>query len=139
MFFISDTHREKLCFTQFSTRTVAWLLLTFFLCLHNQLTSIISLHVWKMWLIKQTVKMNTCSFEQVLRQIFGQFFFLNTGKRFYLEVSFQTQQKEHRFFEKTVIGTFKIALSLRNRHVFMWQSLKIFNAFTVLTLKQKLW
>ena len=34
---VSDTHREKLCFTQFSTRMETWLLLTFFMCLHNQL------------------------------------------------------------------------------------------------------
>ena len=25
-------------------------------------------------------------------------FFLNTGKRFFVEVSFKSQQKEHRFF-----------------------------------------
>ena len=36
----NDTHREKLCFTQFSTRMPAWLLVTFFICLHNQLSSI---------------------------------------------------------------------------------------------------
>ena len=35
-----DTHREKLCFTQFSTRMAGWLLLTFFICLHNKLSSI---------------------------------------------------------------------------------------------------
>ena len=29
---IYGTHREKHCFTQFSTRMVAWLLLTFFIC-----------------------------------------------------------------------------------------------------------
>ena len=27
---VNDTHRERLCFTQFSTRMTAWLLLTFF-------------------------------------------------------------------------------------------------------------
>ena len=31
---------EKLCFIQFSTRMANWLLLTFFICLHNQLSSI---------------------------------------------------------------------------------------------------
>ena len=36
---INDTQREKLCFTQFSTRTAIWLPLTFFICLHNQLSS----------------------------------------------------------------------------------------------------
>ena len=30
IFFLNDTYREKLCFTQFRTRMAAWLLLTFF-------------------------------------------------------------------------------------------------------------
>ena len=41
--------------TQFSTGMARWLLLTFFICLHNQLSSIhpiISTDVWKMWFIK---------------------------------------------------------------------------------------
>ena len=33
----NDTRREKLCFAQFSIRVTACLLLTFFVCLHNQL------------------------------------------------------------------------------------------------------
>ena len=37
---LNDAHRERLCFTQFSTRMAAWLLLTFFICLHDQLSSI---------------------------------------------------------------------------------------------------
>ena len=51
---IDDTHMEKLCFTQFSTRMAAWLLLTFFICLHNHLNYIYSIipykstDVWKM-------------------------------------------------------------------------------------------
>ena len=36
---VNDTHREILCFIQFSTRMAAWLLLTFFICLYNQLNS----------------------------------------------------------------------------------------------------
>ena len=32
---------EKLCFVQFITRMAGWLLLTFLICLHNQLSSII--------------------------------------------------------------------------------------------------
>ena len=35
---LNDTHREELCFTQFSTKMATWLLLTFFICLHNQLS-----------------------------------------------------------------------------------------------------
>ena len=37
------TLTEKSFFTQFSTRTFAWLLLTFFKCLHNQLSSMHSI------------------------------------------------------------------------------------------------
>ena len=40
-FCFNDTHREKLCFTQFSTIIFwnrSWLLLTFLLCLYNQLS-----------------------------------------------------------------------------------------------------
>ena len=38
---LNDTHREKLCFIQISTRMAGWLLLTFLICLHNELSSII--------------------------------------------------------------------------------------------------
>ena len=38
-FFVNDTHSEKLCFTQLVveefTEIEAWLVLTFFICLHN--------------------------------------------------------------------------------------------------------
>ena len=50
----NDTHREKLCFTQFSTRTTAWLLLTLFVCLQNQLRSIYSIIAY--WSIKMFEK-----------------------------------------------------------------------------------
>ena len=36
----NNTHREKVCFTQFSARMAASLLLTFFKYLHNQLSPI---------------------------------------------------------------------------------------------------
>ena len=36
---INDTYKEKLCFNKFSTRMAAWQLLSFFICLHNQLSS----------------------------------------------------------------------------------------------------
>ena len=38
-----------------------------------------------------------------------------------------------------VLGNFKIALRLRDWHVFMWQSAKISNVFNTLTLKQIFW
>ena len=43
------------------------------------------------------------------------------------------------FLYKTVLGIFKIALHLRDRHVFAWQSLGISNVFNTLTLKQVFW
>ena len=39
----NDNHRENLHFTHISTIMAAWLLLTFFICLHNQLSSIHSI------------------------------------------------------------------------------------------------
>ena len=42
---LNDTHmKEFLCFTEFSTK-ISWLLLTFFICLHNQLSSFNSIIV----------------------------------------------------------------------------------------------
>ena len=38
-----------------------------------------------------------------------------------------------------VLGIFKVALLLRDQHVFMWQSLKILNVFNTLLLKQIFW
>ena len=38
-----------------------------------------------------------------------------------------------------VLGIFKIALRLRDWHVFMWQSVKVSNVFKTLTLKQIFW
>ena len=97
---VNDTHRGDWCFTQFSTGMAGWLLLIFLICLHNQLSSIhsiISTDVWKMWFIILTVKMDGCSFQQVYGKIWVSFC-LNTGKRFFLEVLFSSQQKEHMFF-----------------------------------------
>ena len=81
-------------------------------------------------------KMSSCSFQQVLRQNFDLVLVLTQENTFSLEVSFSRQQKDHRFFLKTVLGNFKIALRLRDRYIFMWQSLEIFNIFNTLTLKQ---
>ena len=66
-------------------------------------------------------------------------FCFNIGKRFFLEFPFWSQQKEHRFFSKTVLGIFKIALRLRDWHVSMSQSVKVCNVFNTLTLIQIFW
>ena len=46
---INDTHRENLSFTHISTIMAAWLLLTFYICLHNQLTCIHSIITYQMY------------------------------------------------------------------------------------------
>ena len=38
-----------------------------------------------------------------------------------------------------MLGIFKIALRLRDWHVFVWQSVKVSNVFNTLTLKQIFW
>ena len=38
---VNDTHREKLCFTQFSIRMAVWLILTVLICFHNQFKNVI--------------------------------------------------------------------------------------------------
>ena len=38
-----------------------------------------------------------------------------------------------------VLGILKIALGLRDRHIFMWQSVKVLNVFNTLTLIQIFW
>ena len=78
---VNDTHKGKLCFTQFSTKTAAWLLLTLFICLHNQLSflnSIITYYRVQMFekcdsSYRQQKKMNGCSFQNVLWQNMGWF------------------------------------------------------------------
>ena len=72
--------------------------------------------------------MNGCSFQQVLRKNLG--WFLS---------SFESLQKEHRYFYKTGLGIFTIVLYLRDRHDFMLQSAEILNDFNNLTLKQIFW
>ena len=38
-----------------------------------------------------------------------------------------------------MLGIFKIAVRLKDRHVFIWQSVEILNDFNTLTLKQIFW
>ena len=64
---------------------------------------------------------------------------LNIRERFSLELLFSNQQKDHRFLKETVIGIFKIALRLKDRNIFMWQSLEILNVFNTLILRQIFW
>ena len=122
----------------------AWLLLTFFLCLHNQSSSIHSTVTNEK--VQMFEKGDSSNRQKTKAAPFGMFYFkiwvgfcLNTGKRFFLEASIYNQQKLLQFFQKTVQRIFKIALCLRDRNVFMWQSLEILNIFNTLNLNQIFW
>ena len=84
---------------------VGWLLLIFFVCLHNQLSSIhfsISSYTCLKNVIHQIDSKNDgCSFQQDLRENLGLFLSLHTGK----------------FIFKSTEGT--LALCLRDQHVFV--------------------
>ena len=54
----NDTHREKLRFTKFSTKMAAWLLLDFFICLRNHLSSIHSIVTYQKVCFKIVVLRN---------------------------------------------------------------------------------
>ena len=120
----------------------AWLLLTFFISLHNQLSSVSSIITYEYRCLKNFIhqlKMNDCSFQQVLLQKLGWLLSWHWKTLFLIEVSFSSQRKEHRFFWKMVVGIFTIGLRFWDRHVFIWQSMKILNDFNTLTLKQIFW
>ena len=97
---------RKNCFTQFSTRMAALLLLTFF----NMFTRTIEFYtfhyhdVLKVQMFEKYDSSNRqIDFKLVVpfSKFYGKIwadFCLNTGKCFIIEVSFQSQQKEHRFF-----------------------------------------
>ena len=145
---INGTHREKLRFTQFTRRNYwnkSLATSTFFICLHNQLVSIHSLHI-TLSHIKEYRCLNkaihqiditwtVALFRNIYRKIWVGFC-LNIGKRFVLQVSFLIQHKVLRLFSKTMLGTFETAFHLRDQHIFIWRSLGILNVFNAITLKQ---
>ena len=83
-------------------------------------------------------KMYGCSFHQPLGEIWVGFC-LNTRKRFALEVFVLKPRERAWILLKTILGIYKIALRLRDGHVFMWQPLGILNVFTTLCLKLIFW
>ena len=83
-------------------------------------------------------KIYGCSFHQLLGKIWVRFR-LNTGKHFALEVFVLKPQERAWTLLNTNLGIYKIALRLRDRHVFMWQPLEILNVFTTLFLKLIFW
>ena len=117
--FLTMLAEKDLMFHSFSTRMTGWLLLIFFICLHNQLSSIHSIIFADVFHQKNVIQIDSKNGWLLLSASFTAKFCLNTGNRFFLEVSFSSQQKVHRFFYKTVLGIFKIALHWRDRHGFM--------------------
>ena len=69
----------------------------------------------------------------------GLVFVLTLENTFSQRFHFKTNRKSIGSSKKTVLGIFKIALRLRDRHVFMLQSVKVSNVFNTLTLKQIFW
>ena len=66
-------------------------------------------------------------------------FCLNTGKRFFFRFHFKDNRKSIDSSKKKVLGIFKIAVRLRDRHVFIWQSVEVLNDSNTLTLKHIFW
>ena len=81
-------------FTQFNTSFAAWLILTFSICLHNQLSSIHLLpHMKEYRCLKKVIHQIDSNYEWLLllASFCGKIwvcFCLDTGKCFFLEVSF---------------------------------------------------
>ena len=123
-----------------------WLLLTFFICLHNQLSSFNSIIV---------VMSEKRVHQNILDQIESKnewlllpvaftaklalIFVLTFENAFSESFHFKANRKSIGSSKKSVLGIFKIALRLRNRHVFMSQSVKVSNVFNILTFKQIFW
>ena len=97
---INDTHRERLAFHSIQYRN-SWLAAPDFFHMFAQLIKFYTfLHQYRCLknVIPQTDSKNRfLLLSASLRQNWVSFC-LNTGKRLFLEVSFSSQQKEHRFF-----------------------------------------
>ena len=66
-------------------------------------------------------------------------FCLSTETAFSYRFHFKDNRKGIGSSKETVLEIFKMAIRLRDRHVFMWQSVEILNVFNTLILKQKFW
>ena len=62
---------------------------------------------------------------------FGLVFVLTLKSAFSRRFHFQDNRKSIGSSKKTVLEIFKIALRLRDRHVFMWRSVKILSIFSI--------
>ena len=124
----------------------AWLLLTFFICLQNQLSSTYSIFIYlRVLMFKQTKwfikswfnrqKTNSYSFQQLLPQNLS--WFLSSHMKMLCPRGYilKPTERAYKFFLKTVLKILKIALRWNDHHVFMWQLVEVLNIFSTLTLK----
>ena len=116
----NNTHRGNFCLTQSSTISRSSANSEFF-HMFTQLIKFYTLHchIYRIQMFEQgdssnKQQMNGYSFQQLLKQHLSWIL-----KRFLFEVSFQSQQENHIFFYHMVLGIFKIAHHLIDRHVFM--------------------
>ena len=82
--------------------------------------------------------MNRWSFQQSFTPKFGLFFVLTLEKDFSERFHFKANRKS-KGSSKKITRVFKIALRLRGRPIFRWQSEEISNVFNTLTLRQIFW
>ena len=127
----------------------AWLLLTFFICLQNQLSSTYPIFIYlRVLMFKQTKwfikswfnrfnrqKTNSYSFQQLLPQNLS--WFLSSHMKMLCPRGYilKPTERAYKFFLKTVLKILKIALRWNDHHVFMWQLVEVLNIFSTLTLK----
>ena len=96
---LTNTHRERLVLHSIQYRN-GWLAASDLFYMFTQSIKFYTFHYQHRCLKNLIHQINSKNgrllFQQALRQNFG--FCLNTGKYFFLELSFSSQQKEHRFF-----------------------------------------
>ena len=112
-----------MCFTQFSTRMATWLLLTFFKCLHNQLSSIHSIIR-----IKSTDVSNNCSTVFQLRALRLKIHHFHTKllchKPMFRQIGWWVQNgpiKKHEVLQESTLFFWKFCLgSITSYNEFIW-------------------
>ena len=71
----------------------------------------------------------------LLNKFYKKSFCLNTEKRFFVEIFLKPTERPYSPL-KIALANFKIALRLRDYHVFRWHSLEILNVINNLSLKK---
>ena len=127
---VNDTHREKLCFTKILLNSVqgmaAWLLLFIFICLNNQLSSIHSIIIYQEYRCLKNLIHQVDSKNDWLLLSAG--FTAKVGLVFVLTL--ENAFLRGFILRPTVLGIFKIALRLTDRHISLWQLVEILNVIS---------